>query len=333
MARILVTGASGFLGTALCEALGRRGDEVLALDLAVGVPLRRVAADWPRVRPVVGDLLEWPALADLLRDQSPDAVLHCAAVVGVIASVGSPLRTMQVNVEGTLHLLECMRRSSTRRLLQVSTEEVYGAFTAPVADEEHPRNPVQAYGISKLACEQLARTYASVHGLECVNLRTSWVYGPGLPRDRVPRNLLAAAAAGRSCHLAGGGDAAIDHTYLDDFVSGTLAALDHRGAHRFDAYHVASGRAVTVREIVEAVRELVPGADVSAEPGPYLHGPGVPAVRKGALDVSRAAAELGWRPAHDIRSGLRRWLEVMRRTPEDPRQPGSERAAPEEPHR
>jgi nucleoside-diphosphate-sugar epimerase len=162
-----------------------------------------------------------------------------------------------------------------------------------------------------VAVEQLGRSYRDLHGLEVINLRTSWVYGPGLPRERIPKTLIEAALGGRPLHVPSGADAAIDHTYLDDVVSGMLAALDRR-QHRYDAYNIASGAAVTVAQIVDLVQELVPGAQLSVGPGPYRHGDRVELVRKGALDVSRAAAELDWRPKYDIRAGLAAYTRAVR---------------------
>lgn len=310
MTTILVTGASGFLGVALTKALARRGDKVIALDLSVGKGLQQVCENYSNVIPVVGDLMEWPSLAHSFKAHVPDAVIHCAAIVGVIASVGTPLSTMRVNVEGTINLLECMRLFGTRRMLQISSEEVYGDFVSDRINETHPRDPMQAYGISKLACEQIAKSYVALHGMECVNLRTSWVYGSELTRERVPKNFLTAVANRRSLHVPSGADTLIDHTYIDDFVSGVIGALDHK-QHKFDTYHIASGEAVTVGEIVKILVTLVPGADISVGPGQYFHGPNVPAVRKGAMDIARAQDEFGYTPAFNMRKGLMRCLEAM----------------------
>jgi nucleoside-diphosphate-sugar epimerase len=189
---------------------------------------------------------------------------------------------------------------------------VYGPFRADRIDESHPLDPVMPYGICKAAVEQLGRSYRDLHGVEVINLRTSWVYGPGLPRERVPKTLVDAALAGRPLHVASGADAAIDHTYVDDLVSAVLAALDRR-EHRQDAYNIASGAAATVAELVRIVGELVPGAQLSVGPGPYRHGDRVELVRKGALDVSRAAAELGWKPRYDIRAGLAAYVDAARK--------------------
>lgn len=306
--KILVTGADGFLGAALTRALLARGDSVVAFDTRMS--MRQDAAAFARLFQVIGDITDMAALARVMLEHRPDAVLHAAAIVGVLSSLGSPVHVVRVNVEGSLNVLEAMRLAGVRRCIHVSSEEAYGKFHADPIPETHPLDPVLPYGICKAAVEQLGRTYRDLHGLEVINLRTSWVYGPGLPRDRVPKTLVEAAIAGRALHVPSGADVRVDHTYIEDFVSGALAALDH-DTHRFDAYNIASGQATTVTDMIEIVRDLIPGAQLSVGPGPYRHGDQVEAVKKGALDVSRAQAELGWAPKYDMRAGLTSYLAVL----------------------
>ena len=302
--KILVTGADGFLGAAVTRALLTRGDAVVAFDTRMSERHRAPAS---QLTQVLGDITDMAALARVMLENRPDAVLHAAAIVGVLSSLGSPVHIVRVNVEGSLNVFEAMRLAGVRRCIHVSSEEAYGEFRADPIPETHPLDPAMPYGICKATVEQLGRTYRDLHALEVINLRTSWVYGPRLPRDRVPKTLLEAAIAGRALHVPSGADVAIDHTYIDDFVSGVLAALDH-GAHHFDAYNIASGQATTLAQMIEIVRALVPGAQLSAGPGPYRHGDRVEAVKKGALDVSRAKAELGWAPQYDMRAGLEAYL-------------------------
>ena len=232
-------------------------------------------------------------------------------MVGVPVSVASPMLTMRVNVEGSMNVLEAMRLNGVRRMIHISSEETYGNFEADRIDETHPQRPIMAYGISKLAVEHLGRSYAQQHGLEVVNLRTCWVYGPALPRPRVPKILIDAAAEGRALHLPNGADFLVDHAYVDDVVNGITQALDHPD-HPFDAYHMASGQAVTLAEIIDIVRELVPCADISVGPGTIEFAPGLPAWRKGALDHSRAAKVFGYDPQFDIRAGIAATLAAKR---------------------
>jgi nucleoside-diphosphate-sugar epimerase len=311
MARILVTGGSGFIGSAVVAALTARGDEVIAFDVARSARLEAILAERPNVTFVQGEITEWPQLAGLLQARKPAAIVHCAAVVSVTSSIASPLGTFRVNVEGTLNILEAMRLFGVRRMINLSSEETYGVFEQDRIDETHPNRPVKPYGISKYAAERLAGDYASAYGLEAIHIRTCWVYGPGLPRPRVPKILVDAAVSGRSLHVAGGGDYRVDHTYIDDCVDGILRALD-KPAHRFDVYHVATGEAPSMAEIVAIVKELVPGIDLTIAPGPYRFVDGTEAVRKGALDVSRARTELGYVPQFPIRKGLHAYIEATR---------------------
>ena len=260
---------------------------------------------------------EWPSLAAVVQELRPDAIVHCAAVVGVPASLQSPIQCMRVNVEGSMNVMEAMRLFGTRRMVHISSEETYGHFDAERITEDHPQRPLMAYGISKVAVEHLGRSYGERYGLECLNVRTSWVYGPGLPRPRVPKTLIDAAAQGRPLHLASGADFAVDHTYVDDLVDGILRVLDHP-EHPYDAYHIASGEAPTLAEIVAIIEELVPGAELSAGPGGIEFAPGLAAWRKGALDVSRAGEVLGYRPRYDIRAGIAASLEAARSKEEAP---------------
>lgn len=306
--RVLVTGSSGFLGAAIVRGLLARGDTVIGFDTQAG-PGNRGGA---RFVEAAGDITDAKSVAQTVAAHVPDAVIHCAAIVSVLSSISNPIRIARVNIEGSLNVFEAMRLGKVKRCIHISSEEAYGAFRSERIDETHPLDPAMPYGICKAAVEQFGRTYRDLHGLEVINLRPSWIYGPGLPRDRIPKNLLDAALAGRKLHVTSGADSAIDHTYVDDAVTAVLAALDHP-RHRYDAYNVGSGTAVTVSGLIAIIRELIPGAALSVGPGPYRHGDRIEIVSKGALDISRAASEFGWRPRFDIRAGLAAYAQALRK--------------------
>jgi len=310
--KVLLTGAGGFVGSAVARALLARGDRVLGLDFGPNAgALDAIGAEFPGFTAIVADICDADAIEATFARHAPDAVIHCAAIVGVLASLASPARLLHVNIEGSVNLFQAMARHGCRRVIHISSEETYGDFLAPRIDETHRQSPLHAYGISKMAVEQLGRSYRATHGLECINVRTSWVYGPGFPRDRVPLNMIRAAAEGRALHVPGGAEERIDHTYLDDAVTGILGAIDCDD-HPFDAYHIASDSAPSLAEIADVVRDLVPGADISVGPGPYLHGGDTAMPRKGALDCTRARQSFGYRPRFDIKRGLAATLEAHR---------------------
>lgn len=306
--RILVTGGGGFLGVALCRALADRGDTAIAFDGMVSPALQDSASRRENIVIRQGDITDMASVCRVFKEESPEAVIHCAAVVGVIASLASSANVFRVNVEGTINLWESMALYGARRCLHISSEETYGDFESDRITEDHPQNPIYAYGVTKVAIEHLGRTYRITHGIDNINLRTSWVYGPEFPRMRIPRDIVEAAVTGHSLHVPHGGDSKIDHTYIDDFVDGTLRALDHP-EHPYDSYHIASDTCPTVQEMVDIVNQLVPGARISVGPGVYQHANRVDIPRKGALDCARARETFGYEPRFDLASGLAAYVD------------------------
>jgi len=302
--KILVTGACGWLGSAIVAALLDRGDSVIAVDLAVSPPIAALSAREPRLVASAVDLGEWHQVMRAFETHRPDAVIHAAAIVGVIQAADFPVKALRVNVEGAVNLFEAMRLNGVRRVVHISTEETYGDFQAPVIDEDHPQKPTSIYGLTKLAAEHYGRVYSRDHGLDCINVRTCWVYGPHLPRLRMPRTFVEAALRGEPYHQPDGGNFAVDQVYIADTVAGVLLALD-KAQHRFDAYNIATGVAPSLRDTADAVNRAIPGAKITVgDSGPYHHGGKVLSATKGALDIRRAGTELGYVPRFDIQKGI-----------------------------
>jgi nucleoside-diphosphate-sugar epimerase len=301
---VLVTGACGWLGSAIVRALLDRGDVVVATDLAITPSIAALSGRELRLTAIAADLGEWHQIVRLFEKHRPDAVVHTAAIVGVVFTADIPLKALQVNVGGSINLFEAMRLSGVKRVIHISSEETYGDFQKPLIDEEHPQRPVSVYGLTKLTVEQYGRIYSRDHGLECINVRTCWVYGPHLPRLRMPRTFIEAALRGEPYHQPDGGNLAVDQVYIADTVAGVLLALD-KAQHRFDAYNIATGMAPTLRDTANAVNKAVPGAKITVgDNGPYRHGGLVLCSVKGALDIRRAQAELGYQPKYDIQKGI-----------------------------
>jgi nucleoside-diphosphate-sugar epimerase len=309
---ILVTGASGWLGSAIVAALLARGDAVIATDLMVSPDIAALAARDSKLSAVAADLGEWHQVMRLFEAHRPDAVIHAAAVVGVIQAADIPIKAQRVNVEGSINLFEAMRLHKVKRVIHISTEETYGDFQSDLIDEDHPQKPLSIYGLTKLAAEHYGRVYSRDHGLECINVRTCWVYGPHLPRLRMPRTFVEAALRGEPLHQADGGNLAVDQVYIDDTVQGALLALD-KEKHSFDAYNIATGVAPTLRDTAEAVNRAIPGAKITVgDSGPYHHGGKVLSAVKGALDISRAKRELGYAPRYDLQRGIEATIAATR---------------------
>jgi nucleoside-diphosphate-sugar epimerase len=311
MAKFLVTGAAGFIGAAVVRALAARGDAVAALDLVSSAPLAATCSHHANAVFYAGSITEWPHLAQTVRDFQPEAIIHCAALVGLVAAVLAPAETMRVNIGGSLNVLEVARLYRVPRVINLSSEEIYGPIEPDRIDETYRCRPTLPYGISKFAVEQLARDYRDLYGVETAHLRTCWVYGPGLPRPRVPKNLIDAALAGRALHLDGGAEFIVDQIYIDDLVAGIVAAADCPTYHH-DSYHISSGEGLPLAESVSIVNDLVPSARLSIGSGPYKLSEQVTVVKKAALDYGRAQRDFGYKPRYSLRQGLAAYLAASR---------------------
>ncbi|MCL2581079.1 MAG: NAD(P)-dependent oxidoreductase [Streptosporangiales bacterium] len=310
---VLVTGGWGFIGRHLARALAGRGDRVVVFDAAAPDAEEAARVLGRGITVVSGDITQPDAVRDVMRDSRADSVIHAAAVVGVASTARDPRQAAEVNILGALSVFEAASELGIRRLVDLSSEEVYGHFAADPVTEETPGDPVSPYGISKRAVEQLGRYYAEQRGLGYVAARLCWVYGPEFPRERLPLTWLADVAGGRTSSLESGGDQRIDFTYVSDAVRGVLAVLD-APALRGRAYHVATGTSTSVRELAQVMRGLWPDWSVQLGDGPLRLAPGVNAATKGALSVKKAEADLGYRPAVPLSEGLRRTYDWVSRT-------------------
>jgi len=304
--RILITGGAGFLGAALANRLVREGHTVLALDdLSAGDPQRLDS----RVVLARGDVRDVPRLWTLL--QGVDLVYHLATRVSVPESILYPRIYQDVNVGGTVALLEAMRDAGVRRLVLASSGAVYGDQPVqPVHEELLPR-PRSVYAVTKLAAEHFVLTLGRLWGFEVVVLRIFNAYGPGqpLPAAHAPviSRFLKQAIEGGTLVIFGDGTQTRDFVYLDDVVEALVAAGERTGLNG-ELINVGSGREISINELADIVMRVV-GRRV-----PVIHSPAQDGgVARLCADLRKAERLLGYRPRVFLEEGLRRMLR------EDPR--------------
>jgi UDP-glucose 4-epimerase len=309
---ILVTGGAGFLGSHLVHALASKGERVVVYDnFSAGLPANLLDIS-DRLAIVNGDTLDLNYLLQTMLKNEVNRVIHTAALVSFPVCVEKPALTAKVNIEGTINLLDASRIVGVKRYLDVSSEETYGTFQYEPADEDHPLSPTQPYAITKMAAERYEDFYRRYFGLDVVIIRTSWVYGPGLPRNRAPKSFIENSLKGLPTQMDSGADHRVDHTYIDDFVQGALLAFEARQPQS-RIFHIASGQAHTFREMAQMVAEIIPGADITVGPGLIKYSPDVLAPQKGALNVDRARKELGYQPRTMLFEGLKKYTDFLRK--------------------
>lgn len=310
---VLVTGGAGFLGASVVKALADRNQIVVAFDNFATSSPANLAGYEGRVVTVKGDLLDLGSLIKAVKEHGVRRVVHTAAVGSPAQSIAEPVLSVRVNVEGTLNILRAAEIMGIERVINTSTEEVYGEFKEDNISEDHPCNPLSLYGVTKLAAEGLSRQYKKLYGVNTVNIRTSWVYGPGLPRSRPPKSIIDNALQGKETVLFGAGHK-LDQTYIDDCTQGILLAL-YAENPVYDTYHISSGEAHSVVEMVDIIRDIIPGAKIDVKPGLLKYVGEIQIPQKGALCIDRARKDLGYAPRFNLRNGLSAYINFLKTLP------------------
>ena len=302
MMRFLVTGAAGFLGSALANRLAREGHSVRGLDdLSTGDP--DVLS--PEVQFTRGDVNDRPKLWTQLQDI--DCVYHLAARVSVSESMLYPREYNQVNVGGTVTIMEAMRDVGVHRVVFISSGAIYGEQLEQPLKEGAPVLPHSPYAVSKLAAEYYVRTIGSLWGIETVCLRVFNAYGPKqhLPPVHAPviLNLLRQASLNGTIVVHGDGTQTRDYVYVDDVVNAMVAAATAPEINQM-IINIGSGRDTSVRELVRMVLEIT-----GKHPEVVFN----PRTEKGpnrmCADISLAREKLGYQPAIPLEIGLGLTLE------------------------
>jgi UDP-glucuronate 4-epimerase len=313
MARILITGGAGFIGSHVAQRLLSRGDDVAILDNFDGfypaaqkrrnVELVReaAAAGGRRCELLEGDIRDAPTCAKAVA--GVDAVVHAAALAGVRPSIADPARYLDVNVTGTQVLLDAVGARPGLRFVFASSSSVYGGNTkVPFAEHDPVDRPISPYAASKKAGELICYTFHHLRGHPVTCLRFFTVYGPGQRPEMAIHLFSRRICAGEEIPVFGDGSSRRDYTYVDDVVDGVLAAVDRSDGFR--VYNLGGSRTTTLTDLITmlqvALGKQARIRSLPAQPGD---------VEQTWADVSLAARELGYAPRVSIEDGLRRFAQ------------------------
>ena len=305
----LVTGAAGFIGSHLAEALVARGHRVIGVDAFVDFyPRAFKEANLARLRQspnfhLIESDLNTANLPKLLT--GVDYVFHLAAQAGVRTSWGEGFASyVENNVLATQRLLEAAKQSGVRRVIYASSSSVYGNAAVQPAREDSPTAPISPYGVTKLAAEHLCRLYTTEHGLPTISLRYFTVFGPRQRPDMAFHKFIRAILTGDPITVYGDGEQSRDFTYVGDIVAANLAAMHH--GHPGAWYNLGGGTRVTVNEVLRLLEQIMdrPAHIIyqARQFGDAAHT---------AADTTAARNDLEFAPRYALADGLRmeaEWL-------------------------
>jgi UDP-glucuronate 4-epimerase len=302
MNRILVTGGAGFIGSSLTEVLLARGDEVTVLDnfndFYDPAIKRKNAAGLKGARIVEGDFRNAELVEQLFNDGNFDVVVHLAAMAGVRPSLLDPLHYEDVNVRGTLILMEAIRKREGIRFVFASSSSVYGSNKdVPFKEAADIHHPVSPYAATKRSGELMAYTFHHLYGIPTTCLRFFTVYGPRQRPEMAIHKFMRMTLAGEPVPFFGDGSTRRDYTYIDDIVDGVVRSIDK--CEGYEIYNLGESETTSLQELVDEIGKVC-GKEVVLNRLPMQPGD----VEITYADISKAKAKLGYAPKTLISEGL-----------------------------
>jgi UDP-glucuronate 4-epimerase len=310
---ILLTGAAGFIGSQLTDRLLALGEEVIGFDNFddyYDPELKRRnlarASESGSFRLVEGDIRDLAAVEALFSEKKFQAVVHMAARAGVRPSIQNPEPYLDVNIKGSINVLEAGRKAGVSRFVLASSSSVYGVGTAaPFKEDALSDRQVSPYAASKRAMEHFARTWHELYGLDVSCLRYFTVYGPRQRPEMAIHKFARLIEEGKPIPVFGDGGSARDYTYIDDAVDGTLGALYR--SQGFEAYNIGESRTVKLSELISLIEDAL-GKKAEIERLPDQPGD-VPLT---SADISKGREKIGYDPSVAMEEGLTRFVSWMR---------------------
>lgn len=301
---ILVTGVAGFIGSHLCRALLEGNHEVFALSRS-GTN-ERVASllSQGRFHLVAGDVCYLPTMQEVMERNKVDAVIHLAAYVphGPQGAIHNPTY-LDNNVKGTLNVLQASLQAKCSMVIYASSRDVYGMPEYLPIDENHPRKPLNFYGLTKLQGEAYCQFYAENYGLHVVVLRYAGVYGPG-KNDGAVYNFIRAASKNQPFQISSDGNQTRDLVYVRDVASATVKALEIVRKSAFDVFNIGSGRETSLNELATKV------IDITGSNSDFSYVPRNSDDRF-VLDIRKAQRALDYRP-HSLDNALDEFVDFLK---------------------
>ncbi len=307
--KVLITGGAGFIGSHLADRLLKEGHQVISLDnldnyYDINIKKQNIAeaVQSDRYTFIEGDIRNEELLQSIFSDHRIDLVVHLAARAGVRPSIKDPKLYYDVNITGTLRILEAMKEANVRKMIFASSSSVYGNNKkVPFSEEDNVDFPISPYAATKKACELMCYNYHHLYHFDIFCMRFFSVYGPRqrpeMAISAFTRNIL----NDHPIQMFGDGSSARDYTYIDDIVQGVLLSMEKLKG--YDVFNIGESSTITLKGLIEAVEEAIGKKAIVHE---LPHQPGD--VQITYADISKAKKLLGYEPSTNIVEGIRAYV-------------------------
>ncbi len=308
--KVLVTGGAGFVGSTLVDRLLERGDEVICLDsfddfYDPSIKRRNIetVSQHPGFSLLEGDIRDGAVMKSLREERSFDSIIHTAARAGVRPSIEQPALYEDVNIKGTMNLLELARQVKPANFVFLSSSSVYGVNKkVPFSETDPVDHPISPYAATKKACELICHTYHHLYDLDITCVRPFTVYGPRQRPEMAIHKFTRMIDRGETVPMFGDGTSRRDYTYIDDLVEGILRALDRPMG--YDVMNLGEHDTIALRELIALIEKNL-GKKARIKRLPDQPGD-VPVTY---ADITRAKERLGYAPQVKVTEGVQRFVE------------------------
>jgi UDP-glucuronate 4-epimerase len=308
--KILVTGCAGFIGSHVCEALLQRGDSVIGIDNLndyYNINFKKqnlgILKKYPGFVFYKHDICDYNAMKKIFEKEKPGKIVHLAARAGVRPSIEQPLLYEEVNVKGTLNLLELCRHYNIKHFIFASSSSVYGNLKKTLfSEKDDVNNPISPYAATKKAAELLCHTYHHLFNMKITCLRFFTVYGPRGRPDMAPYKFTQRIIEGKPLQKFGNGKSKRDYTFIADIVSGVISAIDKE--LEFEIINLGNNKPVELNNFISILEKII-GKKAVIEQMPMQPGD----VEVTYADIRKARKLLGYKPVTSFEQGMKEFVE------------------------
>lgn len=305
MAKYLITGGAGFIGSNLTARLLKLGHEIVCIDnldsfYDIGIKHKNLSAFEGNDGHLFleGDIRDYDFMRLVFKEHKFDQVIHLAARAGVRPSIVDPLLYNDVNVKGTLNILECLKEFKIPKLIFASSSSVYGTNTkVPFAEDDLIQKTISPYAVTKLAGEMFCHSYSHLYGISVASLRFFTVYGPAQRPEMAIHKFTKAIFDGEKIPMFGDGSSRRDYTYVEDIVEGIIGSMEN--TFGFEIFNLGNSATISLKELIDVIAKAA-GKEAIIDQQPQQPGD-VPVTY---ADIAKSKQMLSYNPQTPIREGI-----------------------------